>query len=225
MEKQGRPWFKFWAREFLGDLDVANTPDSAMLLIIKMWCVCCLQGSCPADPEQIAKLTRTSVERVLLSNLHMQLYFEQRGDRLFSKRMERDRERSELYRKNAASRWTDKGSGGGSANRKAKADAISNANGPANSSAPEDQKTRGPEALAPLTTERLQEGFSFSPCGKVENSVQNAPRGAFAHEFPGLTETQRAERIQLLKEQAQTLLTKKGNGNSKTEFYPRAAEA
>ena len=30
------PWFKFWARDFLTDPDVDNTPDSAMILVVKM---------------------------------------------------------------------------------------------------------------------------------------------------------------------------------------------
>jgi uncharacterized protein YdaU (DUF1376 family) len=222
MEKQGKPWFKFWAREFLGDQDVANTPDSAMLLIVKMWCVCCLEGSCPADEAEIARLTRTLPHRVSHCVSHFDTYFERIGDRLYSRRMERDRERSELARKSAEVRWKQTGSGGGNANRIA----DRNAERSANRIAPEDQKTRGPEPQESCLTEGLQMGLGFVPCGKVENSVEIAPRGACSHEFPGQTEAQRAERIRLLKDQAQTLL-KKGNGNTnpKNQFYPSAAEA
>jgi uncharacterized protein YdaU (DUF1376 family) len=99
------PWFKFWARDFLTDPHVDNTPDSAMLLAIKMWCVCCIEGSCPADPEEIARKTRVPLHRVTNSMPYCQPFFELRSGRLYSKRMEKEKAKSELAKQNAEKRY------------------------------------------------------------------------------------------------------------------------
>lgn len=52
-----------------------------------------------------------------------------------------------------------------------------------------------------------------------------APRGAISHEFPGMTNQDRQQRLQVLKDQAQNLL-KKGNGKSNPVLYqPKAVQA
>jgi hypothetical protein len=102
------PWFKFWARDFLTDPDVDNTPDSAMLLAIKMWCVCCIEGSCPAEPEEISRKTRVPLHRVLNCVPYYQPYFEERDGRLYSRRMEKEKAKSALARANVQKRYGQK---------------------------------------------------------------------------------------------------------------------
>ena len=132
-------WFKFWARDFLTDPEVDNTPDAAMLLVIKMWCVCCLEGSCPADPEEISRKTRVPLHRVLQCHPHCHPYFEERDGRLYSKRMEREKVKSALARQNAQKRY----------NRATSAEtpASGSANGSAIRTA---QKAREPESQSVL---------------------------------------------------------------------------
>jgi hypothetical protein len=131
------PWFKFWARDFLTDPDVDNTPDAAMLLSIKMWCVCCIEGSCPAAPEEISRKTRVPLHRVTNSLPYCQPFFELRGDRLFSKRMEKEKAKSDLARQNAEKRYRGRAPATGSAN--------SSANGSASRSAARTRPVHPPD--------------------------------------------------------------------------------
>ena len=47
------PWFKFFPSDYLLDPDVDAIPSEAEGLLIRMWCLCHLEGSCPADPESL----------------------------------------------------------------------------------------------------------------------------------------------------------------------------
>lgn len=219
-------WFKFWANDFLGDADVDSTPDDAMVLIIKMWCICCLEGSCPANVEEIARKTRVPLHRVSHCVEHFKTFFEGRGDRLFSTRMERDRARSDMARKGAASRWNKGGSGEGSTERSPKRSAERNAK----RIAPESQKARGFQGEQFSLTPALTMGLEVVEPVETVEIVEIVPRGAKSqnqnHKFPGMSLEEIKQRRRELEEQAQNL-AKKGNvkSNPHPTFYPKAAEA
>lgn len=44
-----QPWFKFWSTDYLCDPDVDKLPLDAQGLLVRMWCVCNLQGFVPDD--------------------------------------------------------------------------------------------------------------------------------------------------------------------------------
>lgn len=135
------PWFKLWASDYLTDSNVDKIPPEGRDLLLRMWCVCNLEGSAPAEVEELARVTRLKISYVSkwLSYLLNQQpgcslnrpLFDLRNGRLYSPRMEREKEKSEIARKNAQVR-VDKGK------REAEI-ANSSANGSANSSA---QKAR-----------------------------------------------------------------------------------
>jgi uncharacterized protein YdaU (DUF1376 family) len=145
------PWFKLWARDLLTDPKVDSTPEAAMFLVVKMWCVCCLEGSCPADLEEIARKTRVSLQKVLQCHPHCKPFFDERDGRLYSRRMERDRAKSHLAQQNAQKRYATKTS--------AKSPAVGTANGSADSSA---QKNRSTEAQR-AENQKVQEREQHAP--------------------------------------------------------------
>ena len=163
------PWFKFWARDFLTDPDVDNTPDSAMLLVIKMWCICCLEGSCPAEPEEISCKTRVPLHRVSNYVPYYQPYFQERGGRLFSKRMEREKAKSELARRNVQKRYS-KGT-----STESPTDGSTNG-----STVRTSQKARKPEsqkAEGSVDVFGFVEGHAAVEPVQTEEIVENVPRG------------------------------------------------
>jgi uncharacterized protein YdaU (DUF1376 family) len=127
------PWFKFFANDFLLDPDVDALPPEAEALLIRMWCVCHREGSCPADPETLARKTLRSLQYVLQCKPHCELFFELRDGRLYSRRMEEEKRRSEQARENANARYKQKSSADrsaiGFANGRANGSAISTAQG------------------------------------------------------------------------------------------------
>jgi hypothetical protein len=102
------PWFKFYAADFLLDPKVDAMPREAVGLLICMWCVCAREGSCPVDSEGLARKTMCPVAYVLAYRTHCDGFFELRDGRLFSRRMERERQLSESQRKKANTRWAKK---------------------------------------------------------------------------------------------------------------------
>ena len=128
------PWFKFWAADYLCDTKVQKLPLEAQGLLLRMWCACHIDGSLPADPEELAILIRSKLHSVLLSYPLCNPFFELRGNRLFSPRMEHERAKSEQARLNAQ------------AKHKKDTYAIGSANGKANGSAKSPaQKARKPD--------------------------------------------------------------------------------
>jgi len=163
------PWFKFWARDFLTDPDVDNTPDSAMILVVKMWCICCIEGSCPAEPEEISRKTRVPLHRVSNYVSYYQPYFQERGGRLFSKRMEREKAKSELARRNVQKRYS-KGTS-------AESPTDGSSNG---STVRTSQKARKPEsqkADGSVDVVGFVEGYAVVEPVQTEEVVENVPRG------------------------------------------------
>ena len=163
------PWFKFWARDFLTDPDVDNTPDSAMLLVIKMWCICCIEGSCPVAPEEISRKTRVPLHRVSNYVPYYQPYFQERGGRLFSRRMEREKAKSELARRNVQKRYS-KGT-----STESPTDSSSNG-----STVRTSQKARKPESQkedGSVDVVGFVEGYAVVEPMQTEEIVENVPRG------------------------------------------------
>jgi len=81
------PWFKFWAGDYLTDSDVDELSLDAQGLLVRMWCVCNQRGNIPADPEEIARLTRCKLQCVLQCHLQCQKFFRLQDGLLYSERM------------------------------------------------------------------------------------------------------------------------------------------
>jgi uncharacterized protein YdaU (DUF1376 family) len=217
------PWFKFWARDFLTDPDVDNTPDSAMLLVIKMWCVCCIEGSCPADPEEIARKTRVPLHRVSHCYPHCQPYFEERDGRLYSRRMEKEKAKSAVARTNAEKRYGQRSS--------ARSPADGSANGSAIRTAQKARKPESQKAEGSVHVVGSVEGSAVVGPVETVEIVENVPEGTpsleslkkkseAAFHIPSRSELER--RAQEQKQKLHEWQKRKGNSNpnanTNTEF-------
>lgn len=103
-----QPWFKLYAADYLLDRDVDAMPREAEALLLRMWCICHLDGSCPADPETLARKTLCSLQYVLQCKPHCEPFFDLQDGKLYSRRMQEEKQRSEIARKNANERWKSK---------------------------------------------------------------------------------------------------------------------
>jgi uncharacterized protein YdaU (DUF1376 family) len=88
------------------DSAVDALPRDAEGLLIRMWCLCHIEGSCPDDDSELARKTRCSVQYVSQCKPHCQSLFELRSGRLYSRRMEAEKRRSAQASKNAKSRYS-----------------------------------------------------------------------------------------------------------------------
>lgn len=93
------PWFKFFAADYLLDPAVDALPLEAQAVLLRKWCICHIEGSCPADPEQIARKTRLPLETVANYLECLAPFFEARDGRLYSRRMEEEKRKSETARR------------------------------------------------------------------------------------------------------------------------------
>lgn len=96
-----QPWFKLYAADTLIDSKLDEIPLEAHGLILKMWCLCHLEGHCPSDPVELARKLRCAVSYVSQYKSLCESLFESRNGWLISKRMEKERKRSEINRNNA----------------------------------------------------------------------------------------------------------------------------
>jgi len=126
-----QPWFKFYAADYLLDAKVDAMPREAEALLVRMWCICHREGCCPADPEGLARKTLCSSQYVLQCKQHCEPFFELQDGKLYSRRMQEEKQRSETARKNANERWKQRESKPESESQSERG----NANGIANSSA------------------------------------------------------------------------------------------
>lgn len=117
-----KPWFKLFAADVLLDSKLDAIPPEAEGLVFRMWCVCHIDGKCPADPKELARKTRRSLEYVLQYKSHCESFFELHEGFYYSHRMEREKKRGDINRGNAVKRWNKTTS------------EIRNANGNANNS-------------------------------------------------------------------------------------------
>lgn len=100
------PWFKFYSGDYLLDSKLDELPREAEALLVRMWCVCHRYGSCPADAETLARKTQCPISYVEQHQRSVMPFFEVRDDgRLYSRRLEHERGRSEQNRKNARARF------------------------------------------------------------------------------------------------------------------------
>lgn len=111
------PWFKLYASDYLVDAGIDSMPREAEALLIRMWCICHIEGSCPNDPGELARKTRCALQYVLQCKQHCDPLFDLRDGRLYSKRMEAEKKRSKQASLNAHKRYEQKSSAVGTANR------------------------------------------------------------------------------------------------------------
>jgi uncharacterized protein YdaU (DUF1376 family) len=100
-----QPWFKFYAADYLLDPDVDAIPREAEALLVRMWCICHREGSCPVDVETLARKTQCSQQYVSQFKQQCEPFFELRDGKLYSQRMEEEKRRSEQARENANTRY------------------------------------------------------------------------------------------------------------------------
>lgn len=99
------PWFKLYAADYLLDAGVDSLPLDARAVLLSMWCLCHLEGSCPATPEEIARKTRLPLEPVAEYREELGSFFEMRDGRLYSHRMEQEKLKSAAAKSKADKRW------------------------------------------------------------------------------------------------------------------------
>jgi hypothetical protein len=97
------PWFKVFAADTLTDARLQDSPLATQAIVFRMWCVCHLEGCCPADPEEIAIRTRVRLSDVSLNESFIKSFFELRNGKLYSARMEAEKRRSDTNRRNKLS--------------------------------------------------------------------------------------------------------------------------
>lgn len=103
-----RPWFKLYAADTLIDAKLDSIPIEAHGLVLKMWCLCHIEGSCPNNPAELARKLRCNLDYVLLYKSQCEPLFELRDTSLVSTRMESENRRSDTNRQNANDRWKQK---------------------------------------------------------------------------------------------------------------------
>ena len=121
-----RPWFKAYAADILTDEKLDALPPECLGLVLKIWCVCHIEGKCPSEAKELARKTRLSIAYVLQYKSQCESLFESLDGFYVSARMEREKKRSEINRDNANERYKQKTSTIRTAN--------SNVNGTANRS-------------------------------------------------------------------------------------------
>lgn len=86
-------YFKLFAREYLTDGEVRALPLAAQAILVRMWCVCCLDGSLPADAEDLAAAcgVKQSDMRTHMRSV-VRFFFVGDDGRPFSRRMNKERE-------------------------------------------------------------------------------------------------------------------------------------
>ena len=95
MAEQKDFFFKFFAREFLTSKEVRELSLEDQAILVRLWCVCCLEGVLPEDLEELSMAS--GVKQMFLHKFeHLFEQFFKRGDtgHRFSPRMERERERT-----------------------------------------------------------------------------------------------------------------------------------
>jgi len=92
-------YFKFFAREFLTSKEVRVLSLEDQAILIRLWCVCCLEGVLPEDLEELSMAS--GVKQVFLQkfeHLFEQFFKRDETGHRFSPRMEREREKSNKTR-------------------------------------------------------------------------------------------------------------------------------
>lgn len=123
-----------------------------------MWCLCHLEGSCPPDPEELARKTRRTLQCVLQCKRHCEPFFELHEGRLYSRRMEEERRRSDQARENANKRYKQESSVISTANGSATGSAIGTAQSQSQSQIRRQEKSSDAIASAPSRVSLVTRG-------------------------------------------------------------------
>lgn len=98
------PWFKFYAADYLLDARVDSLSLEAQAILLRLWCLCHIEGFCPAEPSEIARKSRLTTEQISRHLSSLVSFFEERDGRLYSHRMEAEKLKSETARRNGQKR-------------------------------------------------------------------------------------------------------------------------
>ena len=98
------PWFKFYAADYLLDARVDSLSLEAQAILLRLWCLCHIEGSCPAESNEIARKSRLTSEQIGRHLSNLLGFFEERDGRLYSHRMEAEKLKSETARRNGQKR-------------------------------------------------------------------------------------------------------------------------
>lgn len=121
-----RPWFKFWANDFLSDMDCTLLSLEQVGVLVRLWAFAWKQGFIPASVEQCAVLAGAGRDTELVRPV-VEKFFRPHPDNdqwLISPRMEHERDQAIGLSKTRA----ELGKRGAEAKAKAKAGAIAGAN-------------------------------------------------------------------------------------------------
>jgi uncharacterized protein YdaU (DUF1376 family) len=123
------PWFKLYAADWRSDSKVLALPPDARALLLEMWVECHLSGdcSCPAEVDELARAIRWKTEWVSQCVSQCESFFNKRGDRYFSPRMEHEKRKSMAARIGAKKLWSARTSEVRNANRSANCNTKRNA--------------------------------------------------------------------------------------------------
>src|SRR5258706_15756222 len=86
------PWFRFYGADFLLDVKVAAIPLAAQAILLRCWCLQAREGQIPADLPLLARLTGVELTDLRLHLQDVLKFFQQDGDLMFSRRLEKERE-------------------------------------------------------------------------------------------------------------------------------------
>jgi uncharacterized protein YdaU (DUF1376 family) len=102
-----RPWFKVYAADLITDKKLRECPLEAQAVIFRMWCAAHLNGDCslPNDAEEIACQTQCKLQCVVDCESYWRQFFETREGRIYSRRMEDEKRRSDANKIGAEARW------------------------------------------------------------------------------------------------------------------------
>jgi hypothetical protein len=218
-------WFKFWASNFLTDGDVDALPDAAAVLLVKMRCLCCIEGACPVSPSEIARKTRTLDDTVwAMLPLLKTKFFERRGDLFFDLQQERDAALSARGKRGALAANSRRGTRSGGTSD-ATSDATSGGTSDAQKLEVRSKKTDG----SPQVVGSVEGNTVVEPVETVEKS-ESVPTGTLSIESlkkkseSAFTPASSSELERRRQEQKQRLLEwqsqkqKQGTSNTKPEF-------
>jgi len=160
-----QPWFKFFAADYLLDEKVDALPLRQRGLLTSMWAICHLEGSCPADPAELARKTRIPISDVSECVPQCVSFFEARDGRLYSHRMEDEKRKSAAARASANHRWPQSTSGDRNANCNANCSADRNAQSQVqDKKESESMVANAPDHQAPAIAEKQKrERKKFTP--------------------------------------------------------------
>jgi uncharacterized protein YdaU (DUF1376 family) len=94
-----------FSSDYLLDGKVDDLPLEAQAILLRMWCVCAVEGSCPSQPTEIARKIRVAADKVQEYFQKLADFFEIRDRRMLSHRMEKERAKSEAARESVNHRY------------------------------------------------------------------------------------------------------------------------